>query len=136
MPECIFCKIVKKELPAIAVYENDRVLAFLDLKPVHVGQTLVIPKNHSSNIYEIEESDLQAVALGVQKVAQAIKKGLGADGVNIIMNNEKAAGQVIFHPHIHVIPRFEGDGLELWHGKEASEESRNEAAGKIKDSLN
>lgn len=113
MSDCIFCKIVNGELPSFKVYENDTVLAFLDIRPVSAGHTLVIPKQHSHNIFDIAEKDWRAVADAVRTIAIAIEKGVGADGVNIAMNNREHAGQVVFHAHVHVIPRFKGDGLKL-----------------------
>lgn len=126
MNECIFCMIARGELPAFKVHETDTVLAFLDIHPVNPGHTLVIPKQHSTNIFDVAPEDWAAVAEGARAVAVAIEKGLAPDGVNLMMNNREHAGQVIDHPHIHVIPRFKGDGLTLWkHGeyKEGEAES-------------
>jgi len=111
--DCVFCKVIKRELPSYKVYEDDKVLAFLDIKPVHAGHTLVVPKNHSENIFDIASEDWLAVADVVRKLAIAIEKGVGADGVNIAMNNREHAGQVVHHPHVHIIPRFKNDGLKL-----------------------
>jgi len=114
MDECIFCKIIQKKVPCSKIYENDHVLAFLDIGPVNKGHTLVVPKRHSENIYDIPYRDLKEVIIAVKSVAQAIKKGLGIDGVTITQSNEKAAGQVVPHYHFHVIPRLSTDGLKLW----------------------
>jgi histidine triad (HIT) family protein len=113
MADCIFCDIVHGELPSHTIYENDTVLAFLDINPVNAGHTLVIPKTHSSNIFDIAPSDWLAVSDVVRTLAIAIEKGVQADGVNIAMNNREHAGQVVGHPHVHIIPRFKGDGLKL-----------------------
>ena len=135
-PNCIFCKIIKGEISAIKVYENEETFAFLDITPIHPGHTLVIPKNHASNIYEISEKDFLAVSKTVHTLAKAIKEGLKCEGINIYMNNEAPAGQVIFHSHIHIIPRFVNDGYEHWHGKRGIEKNLLEEAGeKIKNSL-
>ncbi len=113
MPDCIFCKIVRGELPSFKVHEDDKTIAFLDINPVHAGHTLVVPKNHSQNIFDIAAEDWAAVAEIVRKLSIAIEKGVQADGVNIAMNNREHAGQVVHHPHVHIIPRFKGDGLKL-----------------------
>lgn len=119
--DCIFCKIIKGELPSTKIYENDYVFAFLDIKPVNIGHTLVIPKKHFKNIYETPEETMSEIIKVAKKVSEAVKK-TGVGGVNIAMNNDKAGGQVIFHSHVHVIPRYEGDGFGLWHGKRDYEE--------------
>ena len=116
MNDCLFCKIVAGEIPATKIYEDEDTLAFLDANPVNPGHTLVIPKKHSRNIFDIEKEDLLNVTNNIQKVAKAIKEGLSPDGINIISNNEPVAGQVIFHTHIHIVPRFTGDGFEHWKG--------------------
>ncbi len=113
MADCIFCKIVRGELPSYKISEDERTFAFLDIRPVNAGHTLVVPKNHSTNILDIAQEDWAAVAETVRIVSLAIDKGLNADGVNIGMNNREHAGQVVYHPHVHVIPRFKGDGLTL-----------------------
>lgn len=113
---CIFCKIVSGEVPANKVYEDDETIAFLDIQPVNHGHTLIIPKDHFENIYTTPVLTWVRMQMTAQKVALAIKNSLDADGVNIIMNNESAAGQVVPHSHIHVIPRNEKDGLAHWPG--------------------
>ena len=107
--DCLFCKIIKGEIPSSKVYEDERVFAFLDIGPINKGHTLVIPKKHVTNIFDIETEDLDALSEAVRKIAPAVKKALDADGVNIMSSNGEAAGQVIMHSHIHIIPRFKGD---------------------------
>ncbi len=119
---CIFCKVVKGELPSSKVYENDEIMAFLDINPVNLGHTLVIPKKHFENIYETPEDTLAHMITASKNIAKAIKKHRNADGVNVIMNNDASAGQVIFHSHIHVIPRFKDDGFGVWTGKDKYKE--------------
>jgi histidine triad (HIT) family protein len=116
--DCVFCKIVRGELPSFKVYEDAKTLAFLDIHPVNPGHTLVIPKaENTQNIFDVSPDDWQATTETARKVAKALEGALDADGVNIMMNNRSNAGQIIFHPHIHVIPRFVGDGLTHWkHG--------------------
>src|SRR3989344_9120450 len=117
MENCLFCKIINGEIPSTKVYEDEDIFVFLDINPVNIGHTLVIPKKHSRNILDIEEGDLKNVIMGVQKISQSIKKAVSADGINVMNNNEPVAGQVIFHTHFHVIPRFESDGYKNWKGK-------------------
>ncbi|WP_221288086.1 HIT family protein [Stygiolobus caldivivus] len=112
MDSCVFCKIVKGELKSQKVYEDENVIAFLDINPIHKGHTLVISKKHYDNIYEIPEEELEKLIVVVKKVAIAIKK-LGADGVNIVQNNDEAAGQRVFHIHFHVVPRYHGDKIKI-----------------------
>lgn len=114
MSDCIFCKIVKGEIPCQKIYEDKDVLAFLDIAPVNKGHTLVVPKHHSVNLLDMPEKDVVACAHVLQKVARAVKEGMKAEGVNLGMNNEKAAGQFVFHSHFHIIPRFSHDGLKHW----------------------
>ncbi len=121
MSECIFCKIVNKEIPAEVIYEDEKVLVFLDINPITQGHLLVIPKNHYENILETPENVLQDVSLIVKKMAQVVDKI--SDGVNIGQNNKLAAGQLVNHLHFHVIPRNENDGLVSWPGKEYESEA-------------
>jgi histidine triad (HIT) family protein len=113
MPDCLFCKIIRGELPSYKVFEDEKTVAFLDINPVNAGHTLVVPKKHSQNIFDIAPEDWADLAESARKISIAIEKGLGADGVNIAMNNREHAGQVVPHPHLHVIPRYKGDGLKL-----------------------
>lgn len=111
---CIFCKIVAGEIPASKVYEDDETIAFLDIQPVQPGHTLVIPKDHFENIYTTPVMTWMRIQMTAQKVALAVKHATDADGVNVHMNNEAAAGQVVPHVHIHIIPRQDDDGLINW----------------------
>lgn len=108
--DCIFCKIVRNEIPAVKIYDDEETMAFMDIRPNHRGHALVIPKGHFENIHSIPAEDLCRVILVAQKVANAIRNSLDADGINIVMNNDSAAGQEIWHAHIHVIPRYNEDG--------------------------
>lgn len=121
MNDCLFCKFVTDTKSVQKVYEDEHVLAFLDINPVNPGHTLLLPKNHSRNILEINEKDLAHIMAVLPKVARAVKEGVKADGINIHINNEGAAGQVILHTHIHIIPRFSDDGIRMWHGKSYEE---------------
>jgi len=108
---CIFCKIVRKQAPASIVYEDEVVMVFLDLRPLNIGHTLVIPKAHYVDIFDIPEKELSQVHQVAKQVSFAIKKATNADGISIIQQSGKAAGQDIFHLHVHVVPRFEGQKL-------------------------
>ncbi len=117
MEDTIFMKIIRREIPAEIVYEDDDTLAFLDIRPTNPGHTLVIPKKPFQNIFDIDDETLAAVMRAVRKIAPAVRDAVGAEGLNITMNNEAAAGQVVFHYHVHVIPRFGNDTFRLWPGK-------------------
>jgi histidine triad (HIT) family protein len=112
-PDCIFCKIVAGELPAQIVDEDERTIAFMDIAPATRGHALVIPRAHSTNLLEIDGEDLTAVALAARRLAERAKERLGADGVNLLNSCGAAAWQTVFHFHVHVIPRYEGDPLRL-----------------------
>ena len=105
---CVFCKIAVKEAPAHVVYEDDKVIAFMSIQPINVGHTLVVPKKHYENIYEISEEDVAYLYKIVKKIAHAVKKAVNAEGIRIVQNNGEAAGQVIFHMHVHIIPMSRG----------------------------
>lgn len=110
--DCIFCKIIAREIPAAIVYENEHVLAFLDISQVTKGHTLVIPKKHEKNVYELSEASAEHVFRSIPKIANAIKTQFEPIGMNLLNNNEEAAGQTVFHYHIHLLPRYEhGDGF-------------------------
>jgi histidine triad (HIT) family protein len=135
MNDCLFCKIIKGEIPSNRIYEDEDVYAFLDITPNNAGHTLVVPKIHQKNIYEMDEVAVSNVFIAVRKLAIAIKKAVGADGINIAMNNDTDAGQVIFHAHVHVIPRYKKDGFKHWKGEEYEEGKAKEVEEKIKDAL-
>jgi histidine triad (HIT) family protein len=111
---CIFCKIINGEIPCHRVYEDEKVLAFLDIKPLNPGHTLVVPKKHYENIEEINEEDLIALILAIKKIGLLIKEKLGVAGYNVSENNGEVAGQEVPHLHFHIIPRHNGDGLGPW----------------------
>ncbi len=112
MDECIFCKIVKGEIPSSMVYQDDRVLAFADINPITTGHTLIIPKAHAENIWEMAPEDLTAIHLASKKVAEAMKSALDPDGIALMQLNGKGVNQVVMHYHLHLIPRPKG-GPEL-----------------------
>ena len=111
MVDCIFCKIINGKIPSFKVYEDDEVLAFLDINPVSLGHTLVIPKEHYETIFDVQDEVFGKLSSKVALVAKKIKRALHCHGINILQNNERASGQVIFHAHFHIIPRMEDDGV-------------------------
>ena len=114
MSDCIFCQIVSGQIPSSKVYEDEEVLAFLDITQVTTGHTLVIPKKHYRNVLEMDAEAASSLFARVPKIAKQLQEKLGASGVNIINNNEEAAGQTVFHTHVHLLPRFDAtDGLKL-----------------------
>lgn len=113
MDSCIFCAIAAHQQPAEIVYEDERTMAFLDINPANPGHTLVIPKRHAATLFEIDEEDAAAVMRTAVRVARAIRAALAPDGLNLVQSNGRAGGQEIFHLHVHVIPRWVGDGLRL-----------------------
>ena len=122
MSESIFTKIINREIPASIVYEDDLVVAFLDANPVHKGHTLVVPKEPFENIYDGNADILGHMMVIAQKISRAVTEAVGADGVNLIMNNKEAADQEVFHAHLHVIPRFANDNAYTTNLHETYEE--------------
>ncbi len=110
---CIFCKILAGEIPSTAVYEDDDFKAILDVNPAARGHVIILPKNHAANIYELPDEDASKIMVVAKKIATAIEKAYHCDGVNILQNNGEAAGQTVFHLHVHVIPRFKGDTVNI-----------------------
>ena len=106
MEDCIFCKIVKGEMPCFKVYEDDKVLAFEDINPISEGHTLIIPKKHATDLWNITEEDLIAIQLAAKKIIKGIKEALQPTGVAILQLNGKGANQVVMHYHLHLIPRI------------------------------
>lgn len=112
-PDCIFCKIVAGELPAKVVDEDERTISFMDIAPATRGHALVIPREHYPDLLSVDAEDLNAVILGCQRLAARMKESLDADGVNLLNSCGAVAFQTVFHFHMHVIPRYEGDPLRL-----------------------
>ncbi|MBW1786648.1 MAG: HIT family protein [Deltaproteobacteria bacterium] len=134
MEDCIFCKIIKGDIPSFKVYEDDRVFAFEDINPISRGHTLVIPKAHAQDLWEIPEEDLAAVHKASKKIIAAIKKALNPSGVACLQLNGRGANQVVMHYHLHLIPRS-GDEPELpvssWELSQGDMEAIKETAAKI-----
>jgi histidine triad (HIT) family protein len=112
-PDCIFCQIVSGELPAQIVDSDERTIAFLDISPASRGHALVIPRRHARDLLEIDPEDLAAVAIAAQRLARRMQERLGVAGINLLNSCGAPAWQTVFHLHVHVIPRYEGDPLRL-----------------------
>ena len=129
--DCIFCKIVAGELPATIVRSDERTLAFMDIAPGTRGHCLVIPRAHATDLTDVPPDDLAACARAAQDLARRALDGLGADGVNLINSCRRAAWQTVFHFHVHVIPRYTGDGLVLPWTPAAADPAELESAAAI-----
>lgn len=133
--DCVFCKIINGELPSAKVYEDEHVFAFLDLSQVTKGHTLVIPKEHVPNVYELSEEVAANLFKAVPKIANAVKNAYEPIGLNVLNNNGEAAGQSVFHIHLHIIPRYgKGDGFgAVWktHNDDYTQEDLQEIAQTI-----
>jgi len=134
--ECIFCKIVAGKVPCAKVYENERLLAFLDIAPNNKGHTLLIPKDHYRSLMELPSHLGEEMLVALKVVGRAIMDGIGADGLNLGMNINAAAGQEVMHAHFHLIPRFKGDDLRLWPPKSyTGKEEMNDYAQRIASAI-
>lgn len=131
----IFAKILRGELPAHMVYEDERTLAFMDIMPRADGHVLVVPKAKARNIFDVSAEDLGNLIQAVQKVAHAVKKGMDAEGITIQQFNESAGGQVVFHIHFHIMPRWQGVQLRPHTGQMEKTETLAANAEKIKAAL-
>ena len=136
MEDTIFSKIIRREVPADIVYEDDDTLAFLDVKPVSHGHTLVIPKKSVRNIFDADDATLAAVLRTVRKIAPAVRDAVGAHGVHINSNHEAAAGQIVFHLHFHIIPRHSRDEFNFWPHKDFPKDAAAVLAEKIRANIN
>jgi histidine triad (HIT) family protein len=133
--DCVFCKIAKGEIPAEKVYEDDEFLGFLDITPINPGHVLLIPKEHHENLYELPDDLLAKMAPLIKKIALAVKNGVKAEGINIGMNNERPAGQLVYHAHFHIMPRFSTDNYRHWRGAPYQNGELQIAAEKIRKAL-
>jgi histidine triad (HIT) family protein len=136
MSECVFCRIVARQLPATMVYEDEHTLAFMDLGQVNPGHVLVAVKKHAENLYALDDAQAGAVLRAAARVARAIRDAFAPQGLSVYQANGKAAGQTVFHYHVHLVPRHEGDGMALtWPLKNPPREKLEEYAAKIRASL-
>ncbi len=131
--DCIFCKIAEGKIPAAKVYEDKTVIGFLDIMPANQGHCLIIPKKHYEMLIDIPDNDLSKIMIAAKKIAKALSLATANEGYNIVMNNGKVAGQVVFHSHLHVIPRFKDDGHNIkWEHMHYQGNQMHEMAEKIK----
>jgi histidine triad (HIT) family protein len=136
MSECIFCRIVARQIPATVVDEDQHTLAFMDLGHVNPGHVLVAVKAHVENIFGLDARQASAVATAASRIARAIRDAFAPHGLSVYQANGKAAGQTVFHYHVHLVPRYESDGMALtWPVKNPPREKLEEYAAKIKSSL-
>ncbi len=136
METCIFCKIIKGDIPCTKVYEDENVISFLDIAPANKGHSLVVPKEHYDTLIEAPEEIINYSLKVAKKVARAMSSSLANEGFNVLINNNKVAGQLVPHVHIHIIPRFKGDGIRLnWSPKKYKDKEIGEFAEKIKKFL-
>jgi histidine triad (HIT) family protein len=136
MSECIFCRIVAGQIPATLVHEDEHTLAFMDIGQVNPGHVLVAVKKHADNIFSLDDAQAAAVFCSAAKVARAIRGAFEPQGLSVYQANGRAAGQTVFHLHLHLVPRYEGDGMALsWPVKNPPREKLVEYAEKIKARL-
>ena len=133
MSDCVFCRIVAGQIPSTRVYEDEHALAFMDIGHVNPGHTLVAVKKHAANLFELDETQAAAVARATVKISKAIKAAFQPEGLSVYQANGQAAGQTVFHYHVHLLPRHAGDGMELvWPVKNPPREKLEEYAAKIR----
>ena len=133
MSECIFCRIANGEIPSATLYEDDDFRVILDLGPASKGHALILPKSHAANIYELPDELAEKAMVLAKKMAGRMTEALECDGFNIVQNNGEVAGQTVFHFHMHLIPRYEGDQVNVtWKPGTLTDEVRDEIIGKLK----
>ena len=133
--ECIFCKIIEGEIPSTTVYEDESFKAILDISPAAKGHVIILTKNHARNIFELSEEDASKIMVVAKKIATALEKTYHCEGINILQNNGEVAGQTQFHVHVHVIPRYKGDTVDIgWKNLDMPEDAA-AIAGEIKANL-
>lgn len=130
---CIFCKIAAGEIPSTTLYEDDDFRVILDIEPATKGHALILPKEHYANLYELDDAIAAKALVLAKKMTTALKDVLGCDGYNIVQNNGTVAGQTVFHFHMHLIPRYEGDGVKLgWAQGSLTDDVKEEILSKLK----
>lgn len=136
MSDCVFCKIVAGQIPSTRVYEDEHTLAFMDIGQVNPGHVLVAAKKHADNLYALDDAQLAALARTGARVARAIRDAFKPEGLSVYQANGKAAGQTVFHYHVHLLPRHAGDGMELtWPVKNPPREKLEDYAARIRAGL-
>ncbi len=133
MKDCIFCKIAAKEIKSAIVYEDTLMIAFLDIMPANKGHCLVVPKKHYTNLFDMDKVALNGMVQVAGRVAKALSLSCGNGSYNLVMNNGKEAGQIVMHAHLHVIPRFKNDGVDIhWEHRKYGQSEMDEYAQKIR----
>ena len=136
MSDCLFCKIVAGQIPCAKIYEDDEMIAFLDIKPINPGHILIVPKAHHQDLLDTPPDLIASMMRFVPTLGKAMLQATGAEGFNLGVNTGKAAGQVVFHTHVHLMPRKIGDGYDLWHGKAyGNNDEMNKMANAIRAAL-
>ena len=136
MADCVFCRIVAGQIPATRVYEDEHALAFMDIGQVNPGHVLIALKKHAANLFELDETQAAAIARASARIARVLNQVFRPDGLSVYQANGKAAGQTVFHYHVHLVPRHEGDGMELvWPVKNPPREKLEECAAAIRTAL-
>ena len=136
MSDCIFCKIANGEIPSATVYEDKDFRVIMDISPASEGHMIILPKEHAANVFELSDEIASKIYVLAKKLAKALKEELDCDGINILQNNGEAAGQTVFHLHMHVIPRYYSDDISIrWNQGESNSESLAEFAQNIGNRL-
>ena len=136
MTDCVFCKIVGGQIPSTRVHEDEHTLAFMDIGQVNPGHVLVAVKRHAANVFELEETQAEAIARAIVKISRALKQAFEPEGLSVYQANGKAAGQTVFHYHVHLLPRHAGDGMELvWPVKNPPRDALEGYAARIRQLL-
>ena len=136
MDNCLFCKIANGEIPAATLYEDENFRVILDLGPASKGHALILPKAHAANIYELSDEMAAKAMILAKKMATAMTEALKCDGFNIVQNNGECAGQTVFHFHMHLIPRYQGDTVGItWTPGELSDQDKEEILSKVRAQL-
>ena len=133
--DCIFCRIVRGDLPCTKIYEDKDTLAFLSIQPVNKGHVLVIPKMHFKNMLDLPDAEMVGLMHAIKKIAMPVMQALSAHGMNVSINNEPAAGQEVMHTHFHLIPRYAHDTFENWPHTKYDEGEMEEVGRKIRDAM-
>ena len=134
--DCIFCKIIKGEIPSAKIYEDEKLVAFLDIAPANKGHALIMPKKHYETLLDVPDTIIDDMMGLGKKIAVAMSSALASEGFNVLVNNKKVAGQIVPHLHVHIIPRFSDDGVSLnWRPRKYTKNEIADYANKIKKFL-
>jgi histidine triad (HIT) family protein len=134
--DCIFCKIAAGEIPSKTLYEDESFRVILDISPASLGHAIILPKNHAANLYELSDEDASKIFVVAKKVACVMKEILQCDGLNVLQNNGEAAGQTVFHLHVHLIPRYKDDEVTIgWKAGKADEAFLTDFSEKVQAAL-